>query len=226
MIKKILPTLLVIFLITLASCSNQEVLYVFNDHYIAMWAQSLEPYSVDIAFYGDSRVVLANWQEAYPNSDVVNLGIGGDTVEGTIQRIPLLEALDVKHCFLAIGANNSTKSDFSIARFSNNYHKLLDRLEELGITVYVNTIAGVTAENSEFNATWVANITNNVQAINEFLRNIEESHDVTLIDIAAGMNNADGTLKTDYSSDGIHFTDAGNQYWFDTLRPYVEAITE
>jgi len=42
--------------------------------------------------------------------------------------------------------------------------------------------------------------------------------------MAALMNNDDGTLKTEYSSDGIHFSAAGNQLWFDTLQSLVNAI--
>lgn len=144
--KRILLTFLVAILILLSSCAYPETKF-FNDHIIDMWAQTLQPYSVDIAFYGDSRVALANWEEAYPASELVNLGIGGDIVEGTIQRLRLLQALDVKHCFLAIGVNNCSNDNFSEAGFRNSYTLLLDGLEDLGITVYVNTIAGVTTAN-------------------------------------------------------------------------------
>jgi lysophospholipase L1-like esterase len=227
--KKLLPMVLAAILISLSSCSHQDM-NVYNDHIIDMWAQTLEPYSVDIAFYGDSRVALANWQEAFPDSDVVNLGIGGDIVEGTIQRLSLLEALDVKYCFLAIGVNNCNSDSFSEAGFRNNYRMLLDGLEDLGITVYVNTIAGVTTESSEFSAALVARLTTNITVANEIIRDITgdlaESRGLALIDIAEGMNNPDGTLKVEYSADGIHFSDEGNQFWYNALRPYMEAIAE
>ncbi len=219
--KNILLLVIVILLISLSSCAQPDI---FNDHVIDMWAQTLEPYSVDIAFYGDSRVALANWQEAYPASDVVNLGIGGDIVEGTIQRLALLEALDVKYCFLAIGVNNCSRDEFSETRFRNSFHTLLEGLEDLGITVYVNTIAGVTTVNSDFNASWVRNMTNKIAVANEIIRELEESPTLILIDVAAGMNNPDGTLKSEYSIDGIHFTDAGNQFWYDSLREEVESL--
>jgi lysophospholipase L1-like esterase len=216
---------LVAIIISLSSCSYQDTNF-FNDHIIDMWAQTLEPYSVDIAFFGDSRVALANWEEAYPESDVVNLGIGGDIVEGTIQRLPLLKALDVKYCFLAIGVNNCNRDNFSEIRFQNNYNILLDGLEELGITVYVNTIAGVTTANSDLDVNWVRRMTNNIADENEIIRDLAENRDVTLIDGATGMNNSDGRLKAPYSVDGVHFTALGNQFWYDTLNAYVAAISE
>jgi lysophospholipase L1-like esterase len=227
--KKILLVALAAILISLSSCSHQET-YFFNDHMIDMWAQTLEPYSVDIAFFGDSRVVLADWEAAFPDSDIVNLGVGGDIVEGAIQRLRLLEALDVKHCFLAIGVNNCSSSSFSAAGFRGKYTTLLNGLEDLGITVYVNTIAGVTTENSGLDAALVAGMTSNITVANEIIREILEdlaiSRDLTLIDMAAGMNNSDGTLKAQYSEDGIHFSALGNQFWYDALRPYMEAIPE
>ena len=227
--KKLLPMVLAAILISLSGCSYQDTNF-FNDHIIDMWAQTLEPYSVDIAFFGDSRVVLANWEEAYPDRDIVNLGIGGDVVEGTIQRLRLLRALDVKYCFLAIGVNNCSRDSFSEAGFRNNYRILLDGLEDLGITVYVNTIAGVTTANSDFSAALVTRMTNNISVANEIIRDLAESRGLVLIDMAegigmaTGMNNSDGTLKAEYSADGIHFSEEGNQFWYDALRPYMEAL--
>ena len=219
--KKMLLIALAAVPIFFASCSLDTEIY--NDHLIAMWAQTLEPYSTDIAFYGDSRVAGANWKEAYPDSDVVNLGIGGDVVEGTIQRLPLLQALDVKYCFLAIGCNNCGKSSFSATTFKNHYDQLLGGLAELGITVYVNTIAGVTTANSSVDAATIEMMNANMVVANAIIKDLAESHGMALIDIAAGMNNPDGTLKADYSVDGIHFSAAGTQFWYDSLRPYVEA---
>jgi len=189
---------------------------------IDMWAQTLEPYSVDIAFFGDSRVVLADWEAAYPDSDIVNLGIGGDIVEGAIQRLRLLEALDVKYCFLAIGVNNCCSDSFSAAGFRGKYATLLDGLEDLGITVYVNTIAGVTTANSGLDAALITRMTGNITVANEIIRDLAVSRDLTLIDMAIGMNNSDGTLKAQYSEDGIHFSALGNQFWYDECRDYVE----
>lgn len=221
MAKKVFLSVIGVAMLCLIGCSQE--IKPFNDHVVAMWAQTLEPYSVDIAFLGDSRVAGANWKEAFPNSDVVNLGIGGDIVEGNIQRLPLLEALDVKHCFLAIGANNCNSKNFSAKLFRANYDALLDGLEERGITVYVNTIAGVTTANSSVDAVLISRMNTNMAVANDIIRNVSEARGLKLFDMAIVMNNPDGTLKAEYSADGVHFSAAGNQIWYDTLRPSVEA---
>jgi len=64
----------------------------------------------------------------------------------------------------------------------------------------------------------------NIIVANEIIRDLADKSAIPLIDMATVMNNADGSLKTEYSVDGIHFSDAGNQVWYDSLRPYIEAI--
>ncbi len=215
---------LLVMLLLLSGCEQEKKVPVFNDHFIQMWAQTLEPYAVDIAFYGDSRVALGDWQQAYAAQDVVNLGIGGDTVEGTIQRLPLLAALDVKHCFLAIGVNNCSSNSFSASVFRTNYTALLNGLENLGITVYVQTVAGVNSENSSIPPDLAESINARVLLVNQIIRESAAGRGMLLIDMASVMNSADGSIKIEYTNDGIHFSDAGNQLWYDSLRPYVEAV--
>lgn len=223
--KKLLFVCGFIAVLCLLGCSQDIRSPMFNDHVLYMWAQTLEPYSSDIAFFGDSRVAGADWKEAYPTSDVVNLGIGGDIVEGTIQRLILLEALDVKYCFLAIGANNCSRSDFTPAAFRKHYDELLRGMKDLGITVYVNTIAGVTTTNSSIHASIIKRMNDNMASANAIIKELAKTHEMQLIDMATLMNDSVGNLKDEYSADGIHFSQAGNQVWFDTLRTYVEAST-
>lgn len=217
-----LPVILLTLLFCIPGCkADAEIKGPFNDYYIREWAATLEPFSHEIAFYGDSRVALADWEAAFAESDVVNLGVGGDIVEGTIQRLPLLKALDIKTCFLAIGGNNCWDGRFSGEVFRSHYDQLLCGLEDLGITVYICTIAGVTTENSTLAKRHIDIANTNMQKANVIIRQLAAEHNMTLIEMADLMNNPDGTLKSVYSLDGVHFTDAGNTLWYDTLRNYI-----
>ena len=197
------------------------------EHIVRMWAQSVEAGdgTAGIAFYGDSRVALADWYSAYPDYDVVNLGIGGDMVEQTLTRLSLLDAFEVKYCFLAIGGNNALSGSFDTSSFRTNYDKLLTELENRDITVYVNTVAGITkayASESKSNA----GKNDKIKAVNTIITELATSHNITVIDVASLLNDSDGFLKEEYSSDGVHFSDAGNKIWFDTLESYVAAANE
>ena len=189
-----------------------------------MWAESLKPFSAEIAFYGDSRVAGTDWGEAFPEEEVVNLGVGGDIIEGTIQRLPLLDALEIKHCFLAIGGNNCLSSKFNESAFERNYRLLIDKLLERNIKVYINTIAGVTTANSNFQDDFINEANTKLSKANRIIREISSDYNLPLIDMALFMNDENGILKAEYSTDGVHFTDAGYSLWFDKIQDYIDLI--
>ncbi|MGD8114808.1 MAG: hypothetical protein ACQEWA_08010, partial [Sphaerochaetaceae bacterium] len=86
----------------------------------------------------------------------------------------------MKYCFVAIGVNNCSKESFSYSDFREKYEILLDGLEDLGITVYVNTIAGVTTANSSFGQSFVQKMTDNITEANTIIRGLATERGVTL----------------------------------------------
>lgn len=221
--KRWLVLALVSLFLLLSSCSNEPLEGWYYDHLIAMWAESLKPQEPEIAFYGDSRVALLDWSAEYPLSKVVNLGVGGDRVWNLLKRLPLLEALDIKTCFLAIGINDLTSSHFDKVAFRAEYDTLLSKLGDMDVAVYVQTIVGITTHKSNFSRKQVRDVSKRVLAANEIIWELAETHGMDVIDLAGVMNNEDGSLKGEYSSDGIHYNQAGNDAWVALLRPYVES---
>ena len=60
---------------------------------------------------------------------------------------------------------------------------------------------------------------------NGIINELAASYEMQVIDMASLMNNADGRLKKELCTpDGVHFSEAGNNLWFETLRPYVLAV--
>lgn len=214
----------------LASCSQDTVpestYWLMYSHLSEVWAQSLEHADAEIAFFGDSRVIGADWYSAYPDKKVINLGVGGDKISNLLLRMNQIKVLaekgNLKYCFLAIGGNDCLSSGFNTDTFREEYNALLTQLQELGITVYVNTIAGVTSEGTSLSEKDASKANSKMAQGNEIIRSLAEEHKLELIDMAALMNNSDGTLKAAYaSSDGVHFSAEGNAFWYDTLRPYL-----
>ena len=219
-----------IFTLFLASCSQDTVpestYWLMYSHLSEVWAQSLEHADAEIAFFGDSRVIGADWYSAYPDKKVINLGVGGDRISNLLLRMNQIKVLaekgNLKYCFLAIGGNDCLSSKFNTDTFRSEYDTLLTRLHELGITVYVNTIAGVTSEGTSLSEKDAKKANSKMAQGNEIIRELAQSHGMTLIDMAELMNNSDGTLKASYASpDGVHFSAEGNAFWYDTLRPYL-----
>lgn len=190
-------------------------------HMVAVWTQSLEPYSCDIAFFGDSRVIGADWVSAYPDHNVVNLGVGGDKVEDLLKRLCLLDALEVKQCFVAIGGNNALSSSFDVSVFKIHYEELIQELLARDIDVYLNTIAPITNAGNNLSDLEVYAKNKKIKAANAIIKELATQYNVTLLDIAPVMTGSDGKLISDYSVDGVHFSSLGNEVWFNFIEPYI-----
>lgn len=230
--KKFFLVLALLLSLILVSCSqddriSKESYDAMYEHLAQMWAQSLAHADAETAFFGDSRVAGADWYSAYPDKKVINLGVGGDKIGNLITRLGQVKTLagsgSLKRCFVAIGGNDCLSSKFNADKFKEEYDSLLAKLSELGITVYVNTIAGVTSEDTSVSANDAKKANSKIDQANAIIRTLAQEYNVVCIEIAALMDNEDGSLKKEYaSSDGVHFSEEGNQIWFDTLRPYVE----
>ena len=220
-------------LLFIVSCSQDKItLETYNmmyDHISQVWAQSLAHTDAKIAFFGDSRVIGADWNAAYPDSKVINLGVGGDKVGNLLARMGQIKTLNesgqLECVFIAIGGNDCMSNKYDSSVFRSEYNTLLSELHALGLTVYVNTVAGITDEGTSV-ATKTASLVNKrMNEANGIIKELAASYEMQVIDMASLMNNADGRLKKELCTpDGVHFSEAGNNLWFETLRPYVIAV--
>lgn len=92
----------------------------------------------------------------------------------------------------------------SLETFSEKYGKLIDaiRQRQPGCRIYVLEVLPVSKAKSDKNENGI-NI-ENVRRINEVIRQLCESKDVTLIKVPESFYDSDGYLPADASSDGVH----------------------
>ena len=67
------------------------------------------PPKAQIAMVGDSLTELAPWSGIFPDADIANYGISGDTVDGVVARVPSILASRAKKVFVMIGINDLHK---------------------------------------------------------------------------------------------------------------------
>lgn len=224
--KRLCVLLLLPLVLLVVSCAQPDSLMdtVYYQHSIDTWAESLKAQEPEIAFYGDSRVADVDWRNAFSDSKVVNLGVGGDKIGNLIRRLPLLDALEIKVCFLSIGGNDCLSSAFSRTTFEYEYAMLLSALQERGIAVYAHTIAGITTAHATYDEKTVRKSNEKITLGNEIINRLAPGYGMHVIDIATLLNNPDGSLEAGYSLDGAHFTQAGNEAWINTLRPIIDSL--
>lgn len=226
--RPIFLLLAILALLALVSCNqdtiSEESYKHMYGHLSDCWAQSLSHANAEIAFYGDSRVCGADWYSAYPTEKVVNLGVGGDKIADLIRRISVLDNLeDLDTIFVAIGGNDCISSKYDRKVFYEEYDRLLELLEQRGLTIYVNTIAGVCRKKAEYSQKTIDRINANMNQANSIIKDLAAKYGIAVIDIAKEMDTSSGVLKAEYASeDGVHLSAEGNALWYEVLRPYVE----
>lgn len=224
--KSKLCLLLLPSLIFCSSCGSdkkysQEEWDVMYDHFVDTWARSLKDQHYDLAFYGDSRVIGGSFETEYKDKNAINLGIGGDRTSHLIRRFKLIEAVTPKTVVLSIGGNDALSGSYNDETFEKDYITLLNMFREKNINVLTNSIAGITCFNGSWDEKVTAESNKKIKSANEIIKKLTANYSYTYVDIAASMDNEDGTLKNEYSADGCHFTEAGYKIWFEVLNQYI-----
>jgi lysophospholipase L1-like esterase len=90
-----------------------------------------------IAMVGDSLTEFAPWSGMFPDEDIANYGIGGDTVEGVLARVPSILASHAK-VLLMIYINDLLKGQ-SVTSIIPRYRTLVEALGVDGAQVFAES---------------------------------------------------------------------------------------
>lgn len=147
-----------------------------------------------VYFLGDSHI-----QGLYTAGIGVNYGIGSDTTEGLIARIPKYNSMQkARKTFIEIGCNDGETDGVKLAE---NILKVVDALP-LTHDIYLISLLPSAGRHSKGNST--------KKIANKILRN-DKSNRFVFIDIYQILADGNGDLKSCYDSgDGVHLN--GNGY--------------
>ncbi len=168
------------------------------------------------AFVGDSLTEHGDWQELLPGETVLNLGVGGNTTQDLLDRLDEVVAAQPGRIVLEIGTN-----DFAwrlpVEKVVENIEAILTSLRDRlpGARVLVQSILPRQPEYAHI-----------VRGVNEQLARFAPTVSCRYLDLWPVLADEEGGLKAEYTSDGLHLTDAGYAAWFAALRPAVEALEQ
>lgn len=185
---------------------------------VSAWKNCLKKlnYDADVAFLGDSLTRDSDFQKAFPNQRIVNLGYSGDTLLGMTQRIPMLQAVSPEKVFVLGGINGLT--DHNLEMSLKQYDTLLSTMKESlpEADIYVQSVLPLSKEKER--SLFCHN--NTIQAFNEQLKKIAEQYQLTYIDLFSSFVK-DGHIQPDLTVDGVHLTAAGYKMWTDGVSKYL-----
>lgn len=178
-----------------------------------------------IVFLGDSITDFYRINEFFHDSYIINRGIGGDTTDGVLNRMPeSVYALSPSKVFILIGTNDigEKKSQEYIVC---NIGKIIQKIQENcpDARIYLQSIYPISkAKDKRIKRVIVKKRTNNkILSINAELERLAKEKGIVYIDVYSHLIDEVGNLKLEYTVEGLHLNAKGYKVVSDVLRPFV-----
>ena len=184
-----------------------------NSHF-----QVVDTQTRDIVFVGDSITRAGLWNEMFPEADIANRGVNGNTAQDVFDRLALIGKLKPRKVFLMIGVNDlNTKR--RVSHIIQTYEELFDYIAVTlpGSDIYVQSVLPV-------NSDWPRVSNDDVRELNQALRRLASEKDYVFIDLNSKFSDSSGALKAEYSNDGLHLLGSGYELWRDEIADFVTAV--
>ncbi|MEA1915877.1 MAG: GDSL-type esterase/lipase family protein [Campylobacterota bacterium] len=156
-----------------------------------------------ILMLGDSITERGLWNELCHTDDIINRGIGGDTVQGIIDRMDYIHD-NHPQGFLMIGINDLLNGQ-SVHYVFNNYKKIIALLREKNIPMVIQSTLHVGADAPDV-------YNKRVQELNALLEKFALEQNLLFLDINKTLA-PNGYLENKYSLDGLHLNGAAYVQW-------------
>ena len=111
---------------------------------------------------------------------------------------------------IMLGVNNTN---------TENMRKLLDRLHSKypNATIYINSVYHI---GSAYTAGYINN--SQIDSFNNSMKQVASSNSwIKYIDITSGLYDSNGNLKSEYTSDGLHMNNSGNNILINNIRSQI-----
>lgn len=181
------------------------------------WENTLKQldYKADIVFFGNSITYYGNFQAAYPDKKIVNLGYPGDNLDGMLRRVEALKAVNPDKVFFMGGINGLRNLDLDI--FNKKYTLLVDSLRKAlpYCRIYLQSILPV-SKNREKD---YGSNTKIVEA-NSIIQKIAMENQCDYINLYS-LYAKDGGMPDSLTVDGIHLCNAAYERWYKHETGYV-----
>lgn len=182
------------------------------------WKSSLDAmdYDADIVFFGDSITRGGQWTDAFPEENIVNLGISGDSIRGMTNRVDMVASVTPEKVFLLGGINSLT--DRNCGDIIEQYRALLENFKAAipDADLFVQSVLPISMEKEKDCAD-----NDVIAAFNEELEKLASEYGATYIDIH-GLYTLNGSMNPELTKDGIHLKPEAYNLWYETISAYVK----
>lgn len=177
--------------------------------------------SDDIIFLGNSITARAQWNELLLLPQARNRGISGDTTFGILERLHEVTEGQPAQIFLLIGINDISRN-FPDDEIIQNYETIITRVqkESPNTRLVVQTILPVNSSFGVYERHY--NKDGHIAKVNKGIKRLARKYGLTLIDLHPMFQDESGSLKAEYTDEGLHLNEKGYIHWAEILRPYLD----
>ncbi|MDE6758835.1 MAG: lysophospholipase [Clostridia bacterium] len=177
-----------------------------------------------IVFYGDSITEMCETSLYYPEFDIINRGISGDTTLGMLQRLDD-NLLNIEpSTVLFLGGINDIDRNVPVEEIAGNIEAILNSIRSNcpNCRIIVQSVYPINKNIRPYYLNKVNNRTNEaVRQLNALLPDICEKYDCTFLDIYSYLADEDGNLNKSFTRDGLHLIKKGYFYIAEIIKPYL-----
>jgi lysophospholipase L1-like esterase len=167
--------------------------------------------SANIVMLGDSITASGDWVKLLKQPNILNLGIGGDSSAGVLNRLNQIIARKPRTVFLMIGINDLF-NDIPLDLIERHIQLIASQLVKNGIKPIIQSTLFVQG-NSDLNA--------KIRALDDNLRQWCAERKINFVDLNEVLS-SNGSLRADVSDDGVHLNNNGYVLWRDAIRCYID----
>lgn len=169
---------------------------------------------------GDSLSLWFPVQMLPSDRNWLNQGISGETSEGLLKRLDLFDKTQPEVIFVMIGINDLIRG-FSDETILTNQQQIVRYLRR--VHPQAKIVVQSILPHGEQKATWegrdrLLSIPNSrIRELNQQLKAIAQEEEVSYLDLYPLFADAEGNLKMEMSSDGLHLNPQGYLVWRSAL---------
>lgn len=163
---------------------------------------------------------------------IYNRGVGGFTTD---ELIPVMDAccydLEPAHIFINIGTNDLSSPEYTEEKLIANYEKILDGIKEhlpaakVHIMAYYPGNPEYAANGAPYMSFIFKYRTNQrIAEANEAVRRMAERRGLPFYDFNDGLKDENGSLKAEYTVEGMHFYADGYATVLERMLPVLEGL--
>jgi lysophospholipase L1-like esterase len=168
---------------------------------------TLQNSKAEVVFLGDSLSANCEWSNFFPNQEIKNLGIGGDTTDGILNRIDDIIKYKPQKLFLLIGINDLYYGK-RVGYIINNYRLILETLKKQSpqTIVFVQSLLPVRAPSNKVK-------TQSIVELNGKIKSLANEFSFNYIELFPAFLDSNRELDKRYTTDGVHLNGEGYLVW-------------